>query len=757
MSHHLQNIGPVFALSVATLWLLQISVFSALITTFALAIIMQTGRALIAKSGLGDVGLGVGFVVGVGVFVFSGQALIIAGIPAYVAHWSVLAAMVAVAALISWQKTTADLTDDPSAGAEALFALSIALIVLSMRHPWVFPFAIPLAIFERYRHQTQHQVVPRLVTVTLIPVGWLAASVLRPDRWWYYYQYNDTSFFESVGWTISHWGVTTHPGDFGGSIAAYHWLSYALFGGLSHLGLLQPFDALAKFATPVLTFCFASLFVNQLRFAKSLFQFLIVLIGVMGISPAVFNSYSFSLLIAMGVFSLVQLSEHRGMTISVGALLALVSSTLVFSKTSAAVVVAVYLISKFIFGGKFLQFKSVPEIGIFLGSGALIFYLIFRNNAEASDWLYWEFETAGEIADNISSILGNQLIVLQFCVWFAVLYMAHHHQNLRNRVMFPNIFAAFLLLVITLSQVADEWEYFGFSVFPITTYFIVVSLFQNSISTVPSVFSKRGLLDLIALGITCLVIGFAYAPMSRRIGERFEITEIVGAHVWMVLLSSGPLLFILGASSIKLLIKRVVQPQFLVLSLVAVLLVSFGTSALGFRSVFLGGTARYTERVDGSGYPSLRAFGTFDLSAVGHFVRTETSPRVVIASNYFCCAGSEWWETQLASGRRNNFTSVYQIFNQWGGADYRLVAETRRQFLVQGNFHIGRFPNKRMIDAMTDSLAFANGPSAINVGSLRGKGIEAFIVYLPNTSVRDWSEYAVERFRSGDFVYLELR
>jgi hypothetical protein len=226
---------------------------------------MQTGRALAAKSGFGEVGLGVGFVVGVGIFVLSGQALLLAGIPAYAAHWSVLVAMVAVAALILRQRATADFTDHPSVGAEALFALSIALIVLSMRHPWVFPFAIPVAILERYRHHTQHQVLLRLATLSLIPVGWLVASALRPDRWWYFYQINDAQFFEALGWSLARWGIFEHPGFVGGSITEYHWLSYAFFGSLSHIGLLGPWDALMKLGGPLLAFAFAGTFVSGMK------------------------------------------------------------------------------------------------------------------------------------------------------------------------------------------------------------------------------------------------------------------------------------------------------------------------------------------------------------------------------------------------------------------------------------------------------------------------------------------------------------
>ena len=63
-------------------------------------------------------------------------------------------------------------------------------------------------------------------------------------------------------------------------------------------------------------------------------------------------------------------------------------------------------------------------------------------------------------------------------------------------------------------------------------------------------------------------------------------------------------------------------------------------------------------------------------------------------------------------------------------------------------------PSTDQIQRMNLSLEFADRPSALVLKRLKEYGVEGYVVNLALTDRRDWSEFATESFRSGDFVFL---
>jgi hypothetical protein len=57
---------------------------------------------------------------------------------------------------------------------------------------------------------------------------------------------------------------------------------------------------------------------------------------------------------------------------------------------------------------------------------------------------------------------------------------------------------------------------------------------------------------------------------------------------------------------------------------------------------------------------------------------------------------------------------------------------------------------------MSLSLDFANNPTRQITAELKAYGVSGFVVNLSLTDNRDWSKFAIEKFRSGNFLYLEL-
>lgn len=739
----------------AALSLLEVPLRSAVLTLIVLATILQFGGLMVERGLSRAMGLGVGFVVGAGVIVAIGQVLLLLNMPPYVAHWTALGGLLGLVGVSKGGRSVRGVTEHFQFSREVLFALSVSLLILSMRQPWMFAFAIPLAVFERATTDERVPQAIRLISLVLLPVGWLAAAEIRPDRWWYFYQYNDTAFFESLGWSIAHWGLLDYSGFVGDSISGYHWFAYAFFGALSHLSGLEPWDALTKIAAPFLTFCLVSVFAGIRKPTHSWSHYFAVVVSVASLNLFVLDSFGFSILVATALISVCLVADSVTATRKLIFLVATASVVLFLSKTSTAVVVALYLASRVVFGGTGRRRQPLIALGT-MSAVCIATYLLLFTQKPPSAWLYWEIDSLGEIADNVAGLLGNPTLVSQYILWLYALRLAFSRKQLVLGRLLPILTVLLATLSVSLTQVADEWEYFGFATIPLVTY-LAVSYFAHSYQDTLHLAIPRNRLMLLVLGfMVASAVGFMFGPTIQRFNNDIDISKFFGDHLWLVFISSGPLYLILGVILVGAATHR---PQFSGRSAIPLLLVVAvlaGMSLQDYRTVASLGTERYTEEVNGSGYPSLRAFAPPDLVELGQYIRKNTPSDSVLASNYFCCPGSDWWKTQLSNGAKTRYTSVFEIFEQWGGADFRLVAETRRRYLVQGNFHITNFPSIEQIDRMNLVLDFANSPTSEIVDRLKDRGALGYIVYLPNTVQRDWSEFAVEKFRNQSFLYLEL-
>lgn len=188
------------------------------------------------------------------------------------------------------------------------------------------------------------------------------------------------------------------------------------------------------------------------------------------------------------------------------------------------------------------------------------------------------------------------------------------------------------------------------------------------------------------------------------------------------------------------------------LILTILLAVSGGVGIDGYRRLLNYGTGNYTNQ-RGNSAP----LSTEDLRLLGDFVRDNTNSDAVLASNNFCCAGQSWWQEVLVDPKSHASSVSGEI--TWGGANYLASVETRRRFLIQGlRFQTGgNLPTSEQMNRMTLSLNFANSPSASSLRELKAYGVSGYVVNLSLTEHRDWSEFAIERFQSGNFVYLELK
>lgn len=532
--------------SVSSLWLLGIPPISSVVVLCVIGALTAFGRAACSWVGLKEVGIGVGLIVGSGFLVLSSQLLLVIGIPALLVHSTMTLGMLLFAIFRQKRSTEYHFLAQSTIEKQVFFSLAIALLILAVRHPWLLFFAVPIVILERLASGVSSQ---KQVWVLLLPVcgfGLILAKQVQPTNWWYYYQGNDAQFFEAIGFTLAEWGIFSHPGNPGSSIAEYHWFAYAFFGQLTRLANLASWDALLKVGPLLIPF--------------------FVLMGSF-VYPVVLNR-------------LDRISRIR--------------------------------------------------------------------------------ETVG---DSLWQVLSG---------------------------VFP-YFIVFLLLIAVKRLLELNWSSFALKLLSVTT--------------------------ILAL------IGGLSLDRARRVAT------------W------GP-------------------------------------------SVYTNWT------FNDSPFPS-------DLArSVGQYIRNNTSPSVVLASNDFCCFGEAWWDKireDLAVNASDEWVTAvspswwqtlkespwgqslafeYESFLpeaplwqqladiRWGGDNYHLSAESRRRFLLLGlKFQTGgnARPTPDQILRMTLSLQFANNPTASVAEDLKGYGVSGYVVNLSLTDRRDWSEFAVEKFRNSNFAYLELR
>jgi hypothetical protein len=252
--------------------------------------------------------------------------------------------------------------------------------------------------------------------------------------------------------------------------------------------------------------------------------------------------------------------------------------------------------------------------------------------------------------------------------------------------------------------------------------------------------------------IALFFAGYKYDSTLIRLNSQLNLDNLVGEYFWEIIRGSGFIIVlcivIIAFCSTASRAKTYLPP------LLIVMLLGFasGTSVGYYQRLQTDGLGQYLNWQNNSA-----PFAQSDLRELGTWIRTNTDSDIILASNNFCCAGSDWWQL-IAS---DPTAHLNQVFGEakWGGANYLLPAESRRRFLIQGlRFQTGYgAPSDEQIKRMSISLEFANKPSRKVVEQLRFYGVSGYVANLTLTEHRDWSAFAVEKFRSGDFVYLEFK
>ncbi len=616
------------------------------------------------------------------------------------------------------------------------------------------------------------------ISVTALLSGAGISLVLRPAYWWYYYQNGDASFFEAISWSYSEWGLFDGPGAAGNSIAGYHWFSYAFYGNLSHLASLGPWEALMKLGTPLNQVILTSLLVPQgqaQRKQVNSISWLVVSLCVTGLGWWRVDSASFGMLAGLALVNLaVAYSRIQHPRFRFVLLFFAVSLLTILSKATTGLVVGLVLLLFPIFQivgqRKTFRFNSILPFISWILASSFAYFVFFRGGNLADSLLS---RGTGLLARASTFQAVNELLPKKD-LWVA-LFMLLLLTRLGTRRVTPflpeirQLFFVFLALcpaILIASPIPNSHFFvnsYFFYLIAITAWLIQL---QSTHSEEINLQSTRIPRQYVFVALASLLISSIYRVGLNRLDLAISrSTGRFGQVTWEILYSNGLLVaLVIGLGFLLSQYRSSWKPG----QLLGLLLIS--------SSVVIGGwfdLARRTHEWGPSIYTSSEVnqapFATSDLTDVGTYVRLNTDADVILATNDFCCSGMTWWNSiidqlsQDSQGRSKGWSEITysegKVIPTWGGDNYSASAVTRRRFVMLGlGFQTGQVngPTPDQINRMNLSLQFANEPTQESLDGLKAYGATGFVVNLSLTNNRDWSEFAIEKFRSGNFLYLEL-
>lgn len=737
-------------LAVASFCLLEISLYSSTVIVLALMTLSRVGQSALSWGGFREPPYAVSLVTGAALFVFSTQLLLVSGVRADIVYVSIGVLFISLCLVSTARQRTDSERPETAEKLNVTDAMMIAFTVMSVHHPWIVPFSLPTTAFLWL-----HRSAPRssrwvLVASSLASVGFFVAYSLRPEKWWYFYQGNDAQFFESLSWSISNWGVAEHPGNVGGSIAGYHWFIYGFLGSMSHIAGLAPWDALIKIGAPILCFSFGSVVLgarNAVPGSQLIMRMIMAIFGILCLPIVRIDSLAFSLLAAMVFLECSVARRAPGHVVRHISVLALLAMTLVFGKTSTAVVVMLILVVELLIRRLRRLKASYAAPATLAATGLLLLVTVFGS---ASPTGVSNFSvTVGASLAEIQAFFDEPTLVFLFCLLVIGALVSSKSVIRENDTLYVTTVVCIpILIAVWFLQSTGVSSYFGTP----AIYLLLPLIVQRTTWALDRRRTKRTMIVGFLLFGMFLLVGFVQDQLIEQLDSRFRLATALGEYAWDIVKNSGlALVFLLVIGIIGVFSRG--RPRLIVVALLVSLLAFVtGGSLDSYRKTLAWGPGVY-ENWGGNSSP----FPGDDLRQLAGWIRSNTPKDMVLASNNFCCAGIEWWE-QVAANPKLHLANVFGE-GKWGGANYLLPAETRRRFLMQGlRFQVGYgVPTEEQIDRLTTSLEFANSPSPESLHKLLNYGVSGFVVNLSLTEQHDWSQLATERARSGSFVFLELR
>ena len=743
-------------LVVIGLFVLGLGVWSAATAVLVFAGLITSGHNILSRGGLPGTPAGASLVFAAGLLVLISQALLKLGLQPVSAHWTSFFCLIFLGlprytnnSFTKVVETLSPLSRDVAS------SLLLAVFVFSLRHPWCFPFAVALLACIRMNRPSENRLVRKLLTLILMALSALVAIQLQPDYWWFFYNHrSDMGFFEAISWTTSHWGYNNEPGLFGYTDFKYHWFSYLFMGGLSHLLQLEPFVGLTRLGPLLQTFIFTSALQWLLRLPSNFRQaplgFGLALLFLVSWPLTRYDSFTFGLaaVLSLSVLIIKQQIEGIGGVIPF-IVIGFMTAIAALSKAPSAVAFGGIIATFWLFSRNSKEER--PYLGV-IGclAGGMISHLLFLSGATRERVLFTI------LAKSPAQTLYEALVrtpAPSLLVPLAVLLIANRQScgwqlQFRTRWLYASVAVAVATsLLFGLLAYADQFSVAANLFLLITFLWNLNEDFRERTQV-----SEPRLIALLLISSATVLVGLIYPIFINRLGKKHNLSLAIDRWWEIAVLFAPFLLIALTAMTAAALSRAKLIPMigpFVVFT------------CLGFVSGINLDNARrhleYGHQIYLNSESNDPVFAPVDLRSVGRFIRENTQQELVLATNDFCCFGMEWW-SRIVDEHRKHPESDFAT--RWGGDNYLVTAESRRRVLIQGLAFRGISedgPSDDQIQRMSLSLAFANAPTQKIADGLRDYGVNGFVVNTSLTARRDWSEYAVERYRNGNYIYLELR
>lgn len=657
--------------------------------------------------------------------------------------------------------------------------LIVGSAVFSVSYVAGFPRLLGAAIILpglafRYKDRLYHsaRLITGLVTITLLGLSELAR---RHEPGWWLSVSNDATFFESIGWSLAKNGPHVHPGLPEETIFGYHYLAYAVSGAISELSGAPPYYVLNVLLPMILLTSLALVvFPHLLRHTESFAVstgLLLVLGTVLRISST--TSFTFSSW-AIAVYLMLLLELHReenSRSLSRGhqALLAIVAFIAVFGKATALPIVgALALISSFDRRPALLErrrkdlLQSIPwhiaPAGVFF----IAYYLPNTSNfSEEDDRSILQVLKALPNNDGAWLARGD-LISVTFLIGVALLSLATRQVHMPREVAAARSLliwiaaagASFALLIPNHTQREYLARHFSFVVL-----LLILSITAHMIGSLRSP-QRNGTFALFLIVLAFL--GFAsyfavFRAPSISGGLETLIQDPRGRWIWFAVSQFEkllPLVVVFIATIWQFSFARITRESPRALTVVFSLQLGLALCLSTANSIDHHSTVtRNTDETAAfdASHPDTAT------SEVGKFLRESTPSDAIIASNSFCCSGTEWLTNALTE--LNESTKIFGLGEtSRGGANYLHVSVSRRQFLLAGPRFIGTFSDKiLLVERLEASVLFGATGSSVYAAELIHDGADYFLVdkaALGDLAVPAFKEPAV--FENSRYLVLNL-
>jgi hypothetical protein len=542
-------------------------------------------------------------------------------------------------------------------------------------------------------------------------IGVIVVFVLRaiqPD--WPKADSNDAPYFEALGWSLAERGGAAHPGYVGGNIWGYHFLAYLWTGVLGKLTNAEPFSMLNLFLPFLQGLSCSLLLIDEKRqlVGDRIFEVVRAFLFIFITRQTSFTSLDLS---TWGITALVvmQLSLARSETttfrhrIASEVCLATLGSIVVLAKGTSLPVVLTLSMAIMVLkaqqqrhlGGKH-WFQFIPWHLGGVGLVATTWYLPLSGSA---------------------LVLQAERSVLNTVLTFGLNDGLWQSRDVLERIPILLLCSAFGFVSLRKSQDATErliLKAIGIVGTSVTALLIVL----------PELNARRYVAIHAFVVIVILFVALSGVSGTAKVVFRFPKFVWIATVITLICFSLFEIYFLGNfvkhlashhtnrwltlAVSLSTLPMALLIP--LTLFLISLCLISpfkvrqnevkepNGTVVAIALSFILGLAIWHSiNRVDQVVYYELStktsieanfsaAFPDSDTQDAGHWIRENTPKSSIIASNSFCCIGTNWLSESL-----NQITSIDDKFQQYknqesayGGANFLLVSVSRRQFLLAG-------------------------------------------------------------------------